>query len=117
MRIALAFILSFMLIGTVVARSAHHHRGHFICGTTQMAYFGIHDPAFALSTNWLRFPRTTPHPGAVVFNWRKGRNSAGGPGGHVARIVQVLDQCRSMVADEKGTYVRNICGSVVVQPS
>lgn len=90
-----------------------------ICGWTQMRYFGIHDQRYKLARNWLNFPRTQAHAGAVVFQWRGGRSSDGRRGGHVARIVQVRSNCEALVADDKGTYVRNICGrgAVIVDPN
>lgn len=116
MRVALATTLSLLLVGSASAHGYRHHS--FNCGRVQMAYFGLHDPCLALASCWLRYSRTTPHAGAVVFNWRKGHALGGGPGGHVSHIVQVMNQCEAIVSDDRGTYARNICrGATIVQPN
>jgi hypothetical protein len=95
---------------------AHAYRHHgLICASVQMQHFGIRDPRFKLARSWLAFPRTSAHPGAVAFWWRKGTDSAGHRGGHVARIVSV-NGCSAVVTDEAGTYSRDICNATIIQP-
>lgn len=66
---------------------------------------------------WARLPRTMLSPGAVVVSSRKGKG-CGGPCGHVVKVVRVIDQCRAIVHDNRGTYERNTCKNrvAVVQP-
>lgn len=66
---------------------------------------------------WARLPRTTLSPGAVVVSSRKGRG-CGGPCGHVVKVVRVIDACRAIVNDNRGTYERNTCRNrvAVVRP-
>lgn len=97
LRVAAA--IAVLLITTITADAK------LICGLVQMAHYGIHDRSFALARHWLVFPRTTPHPGAVVV-FSRGHD---GRSGHVARIVSVHDRCSATVTDEKGTYERDIC--------
>jgi len=91
--------------------------GGFNCGRTQASFFGL-GPAFNLALHWATFPHTSAHPGAVVVQRRAGRALGGGPGGHVSRIVQVIGQCRAIVADDRGTHQHDICRNLVayVQP-
>jgi hypothetical protein len=78
----------------------------------------LRDPDFALALHWATLPHTTPHAGAVVVQTRRGRALGGGPGGHVSRIVEVLGECRAIVADARGQYSRDICRNTIaiVQP-
>ena len=86
----------------------------YICGAVQMRHFGMHDKNFRLAKNWARLlPHTTAHEGAVVVQYRRGRDSAGNPGGHVSRIVSMRGSCRAIVADEKGQYERDICRALI----
>ena len=101
-------IAIFAVISLLAVTSAEA-RGGLICGLTQMKYFGIKDQKYRLARNWLRFPKTNLHPGAVVVQWRNGRDSAGRQGAHVSRVVSVNGQCRATVSDEKGTYERDVC--------
>src|ERR1017187_2370589 len=113
--IAIAIMgISLMSINVADARP-HHGRHHYglICGATQMAHFGITNARYRLAKAWLDFQRTTAQPGAVAVFDRPGRNSAGGRGGHVARIVSVNGPCSATVTDEKGTYERNICKRIL----
>jgi hypothetical protein len=117
-------IVAAVLASTVVpglARGHHHgygyhthyaHHGHFICGATQAAYFGL-SSAFNLALHWATLPHTSAQPGAVVVQRRAGRALGGGPGGHVSRIVSVLGECRAVVTDDRGTYTRDICRNLV----
>lgn len=94
-------------------------RGGLICGAIQMRHFGITDRRYKLAKAWLDFRRAAAAPGMVVVQSRKGRDSAGRPGGHVARIVQLTGPCRAIVSDEKGQYERDICKRrlAIVDPS
>ena len=84
------------------------------CGRTVRALTGgKYGPEYNLALNWARLPRTNVTVGAVVVQTRKGRNSAGGPGGHVALIRQILSPCKAKVEDDKGLYIRNICKNLV----
>ena len=88
---------------------------HFDCGRHQCRLSGItHCGPLALALEWAhKFPHTFAHPGAVVVQRRRGRALGGGPGGHVSRIVEMKGTCRAIVNDEKGTYERDICRSLV----
>lgn len=96
-------------------RSARHDaNGNFICGATQARHYGLRDPRFRLALNWARLlPHVSPAPDVVVVQRRKGHALGGGPGGHVSRIVRLINACRAIVTDEKGTYERNICANLV----
>ena len=87
--------------------------GHFICGLKQREFFGIADKKYNIALNWASFPHVSAQVGAVVVQRRKGRALGGGPGGHVSRIVELKGACRAIVADEKGSYERDICKSLV----
>jgi len=92
----------------------------FICGATQMAHYGITNPAYKMAQRWRDFQHVSAQPGAVVVQDRKGRASDGkSKGGHVSRIVSVIDNCHAIVADERGQYKREICGrnADIVMPS
>lgn len=87
------------------------------CGSTQARHFKL--PRFYKGHNlwraveWKRaFPRASLAPGVVVYQ------RGGGPSGHVSRVVRVISRCRAIVADERGTYERNVCsrGAVYVRP-
>jgi hypothetical protein len=109
-----ALVLAALLISATPSLAA------LICGSTQMRHYGIQDKRFKLAKNWARLlPHTTAHPGVVVVQRRNGRDSAGNPGYHVARIVAVRGACSALVADEKGQYERDICarGAVYVDPN
>lgn len=94
----------------------------FNCGRFMCSLFGIANckkPNLQLALTWAStFPRSVARPGAVVVQRRKGRAQGGGPGGHVSKIVEVRGQCRALVRDNRGTYERDICRSLVayVQP-
>ena len=110
--VGMAMILTAMTISTVHAA--------FNCGRVQRAHFGITDPAYNMAQRWRDFERVSAQPGAVVVQDRKGRASDGkSKGGHVARIVSVIDNCHAIVADNRGQYKREICGrnAAVVMPS
>ena len=102
----------------VVAFSTESN-ARLICGWTQMKHFGVKDQKYRLARNWLNFPRTSAHPGAVVVQYRNGRSSDGRRGMHVSRIERLTGTCSAIVADEKGYYERNICarGATIVDPS
>lgn len=114
-------ILTTMLVALtlfVFPTVSEARRGGLICGAVQMAHYGIHNARYRLAKAWLDFQHTSAQPGAVVVQTRKGRDSAGNPGAHVARIVQNTGHCRAIVSDEKGTYERDICKGLLayVQP-
>jgi hypothetical protein len=90
-----------------IARAGRY--GRFTCGITMMRMTGQTDPRLALARSWLKFPRTSAGPGAVVVQGRAGRALGGGPGGHVSRIVELRGSCRALVQDNRGTYERDIC--------
>lgn len=95
------------------AKKHHHHGGGKICGAVQAAYYHL-DSRFNLARNYaLLLPHTSAQPGAVVVQAREGKDTAGNPGGHVSRIESMVDQCHAMVTDEKGTYLREICHSLI----
>lgn len=96
-----------ILLATVSTADAR-----FDCGRVQRAFFGLPEK-FNLALNWATLPHTSPHPGAVVVQRRKGKALGGGPGGHVSRIESVVDNCHAVVTDEKGTYTRDICKNLV----
>lgn len=83
--------------------------GRFTCGVTMMRITGQRDPRLALARSWLKFPRTSAGPGAIVVQSRNGRALGGGPGGHVSRILELRGSCRALVQDNRGTYERDIC--------
>ena len=120
----LTFLTIFVSNADARHLTRHHHHlsfggGHFICGLTQRLYFGIKDTSLNLALEWKRkFPHVAAAPGMVVVQHRRGHALGGGPGGHVSRIVSLVGACRAIVADEKGTYERDICknGAVYVNP-
>jgi hypothetical protein len=116
-RVLIAATIMLMLLPMSAQASQRRHYG-YICGATQADYFHLPRSKYALALNWAALPHTHPHPGAVVVQRRAGRALGGGPGGHVSRIVQNISQCVAIVADEKGTYKRDICKNLVayVQP-
>ncbi len=77
------------------------------CGWYLRRKLGHSDAGLNLAQNWLRFPRTSAHAGAVVIWTRGGRE------GHVAQIVQVTGNCRAIVTDNRGTYQRDLCRGVL----
>jgi hypothetical protein len=84
------------------------------CGRHMRAVFGIADSAYNMALKWADFTRTTAQPGAVVVQTRKGKASDGkSPGGHVSKIVRVLDTCHAIVNDDRGTRKRDICRNLV----
>ena len=101
------------ILAVVVCVSQADARPRLICGWTQRIYYGIKDASFNLALHWAVLPHTSPQPGAVVVQRRRGHAIGGGPGGHVSRIVSVIGSCRAMVVDERGEYGRNICKNLV----
>lgn len=99
-----------LLILTTFSAEARHYG--LICGATQRAYFGVGSNR---ALDWAHdFPRVGAQVGAVVVQTRSGRDSAGGPGGHVSRIVSMTSNpCRAIVADPRGRYERDICKRLV----
>ena len=94
-------------------------RGRLICGfVMRQLTGGRYGPEYNLARHWAHLPRTAAHPGAVVVQSRKGKDTAGHPGGHVSIIREVRGDCRALVSDDKGTYVRDICRNLIgyVQP-
>ena len=106
LRIATASLAVILLTGTISYAA-------LICGAVQMRHFGIHDQSFRLAKHWATLPHTSPHPGAVVVQSRRGHDSAGHPGGHVSRIVEMRGNCRAVVSDSRGTYIRDICSRLI----
>lgn len=91
---------------------------HASCGWYMRQQFGgRYGAEFNRARAWARLPRTSLQPGAVVVSSRKGRG-CGGPCGHVVKVVRVIDQCRAIVHDNRGTYERNTCRNrvAVVMP-
>ena len=113
-------LMSTLLAGSLIVSQYGATNAAYICGATQMRHFGIHDSSFRLARNWAKLlPHTSAHVGAVVVQSRSGRDSAGHQGGHVSRIVALHGACSATVADEKGTYERDICSRLIayVDPS
>lgn len=112
------------IVGTValavliVTTTTSYSRGGLVCGAVQRAYFGLSDRSLNLAREWARkFPHTVAQPGAVVVQWRNGRDSAGNRGAHVSRIVAMRGNCTATVADEKGQYERDICKGLIAYVS
>lgn len=107
-------------VGLALILTATTAEAAFNCGRIQRAHYGITDPAYNMAQRWRGFQHVSAQPGAVVVQDRKGRASDGkSKGGHVARIVSVIDSCHAIVADERGQYKREICGrnAAYVMPS
>ncbi len=108
---------------------ARHHRRHYArrggrcdgfhgcrCGVTAARLHGL--PLNYKGHNLKQahgyveaFPRSSsPAPGNIVYQ------HGGGPTGHVSTIKQVLSRCEAVVADDRGTYQRNICsrGAIIL---
>jgi hypothetical protein len=86
------------------------------CGSTQTRHFGF--PRIYNGVNlwqargWVEaFQRTSLRAGVV------GYVRHGGPTGHVFRVVQPTGPNTALVADERGTYERNLSGAIFVDPS
>jgi hypothetical protein len=78
------------------------------CGTTQAAHFGLplnyRGHNLKLAAEWGRaFPRTGFHAGAVGVRPH-----------HVLRVIQVTGPSTAIVADDAGTYERNVSGFAFV---
>lgn len=113
-KLAAASLAITLIVLTPADAKRHRHRGGgLVCGAVQMSHFGIRDQNFRLAKHWATLPHTSAHEGAVVVQHREGRDSAGNPGGHVSRIVQMKGNCSALVADDKGTYVRDICSRLI----
>ena len=110
---------SILTIGLLVALTLPVEAASYNCGRYLKGVYGYVDRALDLSLNWARrFPHTSARPGAVVVQRRKGRALGGGPGGHVAKILEIKQPCRAVVQDNRGRYERDICKNLVayVQP-
>lgn len=109
-------LVTIFAVGLSIAPAHAAHRGgsvgRYNCGATQRAFFGL-GPEFNLALHWAVLPHVGAEPGAVVVQRRAGHALGGGPGGHVSRIVTVLNQCTAVVTDNSGTYTRNICSNTV----
>lgn len=111
------FVVALLLLAFCSPAAAAFDCGRFMC-----RMFGIancKNPNLQIALNWAqRFPQSAARPGAVVVQRRKGRALGGGPGGHVSKIVELRGSCRALVRDNRGTYERDICRSLVayVQP-
>ncbi len=110
---------------------ARHHYRHFArrgscdgfhgcrCGVTAARLHGLplnfNGHNLKQAREFVRaFPRSSsPAPGNIVYQ------HGGGPTGHVSTIRTVLSRCEAVVADDKGTYQRNICrrGAVLLAVS
>jgi hypothetical protein len=114
-------IIPLTLLLVVVAATAAEARPRLglICGFHLRQVYGIADTAFNRAREWLRFPRAPVAPGMVVVSARKGRDSAGNPGGHVVKILHPISECVAVINDSAGTYKRDICRGrlAVVDPS
>lgn len=113
-------ILILSVLSTLfISSSPADARRRLICGEVMRHLTGGHlGPAFNRALHWLVLDRISAGPGAVVVQHRKGRDSAGGPGGHVSLIRSMKDRCTAIVSDDRGTYPRDICknGAVYVNP-
>ena len=81
------------------------------CGWWMRKHTGRLDRDLNRARAWLRFPRTSPRPGAIVV-WARGKR-----GGHVGQIVEVIDRCTALVisGNDGGavrTRERNICNAL-----
>lgn len=111
--IAIAAALLAVLSTAAEAKSKHRsgacdgiHRCR--CGSTQAAHFGLprnyNGHNLWRASEWPRaFPRTTPRAGVVMYQ------HGGGPSGHVSRLLTDPVRCIATVADDAGTYERNVC--------
>lgn len=113
-KIIMLLLFCLLTVDTASARRHHHHRGGgLICGAVQMSHFGITDQRYRLARAWASFRRVSAQVGAVVVSSRRGRDSGGGPGGHVTRIVATTGSpCEAIVSDSNRggrPYRRNIC--------
>ena len=103
-----------LMILVVLVTSSLQAQARFDCGRHQRHFFHLADKDLNLALEWARkFPHTYAHPGAVVVQRRNGYDSAGHPGGHVSRIIEMRGPCHALVNDEKGTYERDICRRLV----
>ena len=121
LRILTVVLAALVALATSNTAEARHRGGacdgihHCTCGSTQTNHFGFsriyNGHNLWQAVEWIRaFPRTDAHPDAV------GYVRHGGPTGHVFRVVQVTGPETALVADEKGTYERNIHGATFVDP-
>lgn len=81
------------------------------CGWWLRKHTGRLDPDLNRARAWLKFPRTSPRPGAIVV-WARGK-----VGGHVGKIVEVTGRCTAIVisGNDGGavrTRERNICNAL-----
>lgn len=81
------------------------------CGWWLRKHTGRLDPDLNRARAWLKFPRTSPRPGAFVV-WPRGKG-----GGHVGKIVEVTGRCTALVisGNDGGavrTRERNICNAL-----
>lgn len=81
------------------------------CGWWLRKHTGRLDPDLNRARAWLKFPRTSPRPGAFVV-WARGKS-----GGHVGKIVEVTGRCTALVisGNDGGavrTRERNICNAL-----
>lgn len=78
-----------------------------LCGVTAARLHGLptnyRGHNLKMAVEWKRaFPRTSPGPGAVVYQ------RGGGRTGHVFTIVRMVSERIALVRDDKGTYERDI---------
>jgi hypothetical protein len=83
------------------------------CGWWLRKHTGRLDPDLNRARAWLKFPRTSPRPGAFVV-WARGKG-----GGHVGQIVEMTGGCTALVisGNDGGavrTRERNICNALGV---
>lgn len=97
------------LLATVTIASAR-----FDCGRVARHHYNLPPDPYNRALAWAdNLPHTSAAPEMVVVQTRPGRDSAGGPGGHVSRIVRLTGTCSAIVVDEKGSYERDICARLV----
>lgn len=108
-----------LVLSTIAVSVPTQASAAYDCGRYMRSLFGIADKTFNRALHWATLPHTSLRSGVVVVSRRAGRDSAGGPGGHVAKVEQVLDRCTAIVRDNRGRYKRNICKNLVafVSPS
>ena len=106
-----------------LAEAKHRHGGGSCdgihrcrCGSTQTSHFNLprvyNGHNLWQAVEWTHaFPRTDAHAGAV------GYVRHGGPTGHVFRVVSVTGPNTALVADDRGTYERNLSGAIFADPS
>ncbi len=111
MRLSMALIGLLLLTYSADARGRCDGIHRCTCGSTLARHLGL--PRIYKGHNlwqaweWAKaFPRTSIQAGVVGVKPH-----------HVYRVVQPLGNGRAIVADEKGTYERNVRGDIFVDPN